>query len=78
MMNECTYKLRPDFAIYTQEAHEIITSISNITLVKQSDKFVQDTSNYQNYCKNKLDLNMDLSYKGAKLDILIISLVCSW
>ena len=41
-------------------------------------KTVGDTLNYQNNCRNTFDWLMDVSYKVAKLDILIISLVCRW
>ena len=47
-------------------------------MVKQPDKSVRDSMNYQNYCRNILDLIMGLSYKAVNLDILIISLVCIW
>ena len=45
-------------------------------MVKQPDKSVSDTLNYQNCFRNTLDLIMGLRYKAANLDILIISLVC--
>ena len=47
-------------------------------MVKQPDKYARDMLNYQNNCRNTLDLIMGLSYKTAKLEILIISLVCRW
>ena len=37
-----------------------------------------NTFNHQNNCRNTFDLLVTQSYKGAKSDILIISLVCRW
>ena len=39
---------------------------------------VRDTLNYQNNCRNTFGWLVGLSYEVAKLDILIISLVCRW
>ena len=39
---------------------------------------VRDTLNYQNNCRNTFGWLVGVSYKAAKLDILIISLVCRW
>ena len=47
-------------------------------MVRQLGKSVRDTSNYQNFCRNTLDLIIGLSYKAANLDILTIPLVCRW
>ena len=50
----------------------------NEILIKQPDISVRDTLNYQNKCRNTFGWLVGLSYKVAKLDILIISLVCRW
>ena len=41
---------------------------------KQTDISVRDTLNYQNNCRNTLGWLVGLSYKAAKLDILIFCL----
>ena len=65
------------YHLHTRDIRKIITSISttNITVVKQLDKSVRDTLNYQIYCRNTLDLTMGLSCKAANIEIVIISLV---
>ena len=50
--------------------NKIITSISSnlkYNFGKQPEKSVRDTLNYQNYCRNTLDLIMGLSDKVANL-----------
>ena len=47
-------------------------------LVKQIDRSIKDTLNYQNKCRNPFNWLVDLSNKVAKIDILIISPVCRW
>ena len=47
-------------------------------LVKQPHISVRDTLNYQKNYRNIFGWVLSLTYKAAKLDILIISLVCRW
>ena len=46
--------------------------------VKQPYISVRDTMNYQKNYGNIFGWVLSLTYKAAKLDILIISLVCRW
>ena len=62
----------------THETNNIITNISRHTLVKQPDISVRDTLNYQKNWRNNFDWVVSLTYKEAKLYILIISFVCRW
>ena len=46
--------------------------------IKQPDISIRNTLNYQNNCRNTFGWLVGLSDEAAKLDILIISLVCRW
>ena len=47
-------------------------------LYKKPLMYVKSTLNYQYNCRNTLHLIVALSYGTVNLDILIISLVCTW
>ena len=47
-----------------------------MTLAKQPDISVRDTLNYQNNYRNTIGFLVGMTYKAAKLNILIISFVC--
>ena len=66
------------YHLHTRDKSNNYKYFTQLKMRFQPDISVRDTLNYQNNCRNTFGWLVGLSYKAAKLDILIISLVCRW